>query len=128
MYYTDQTILYLDGKFIKAKDAATDLYSQTMHYGYGVFEGIRSYKTAKGAKLFKGKEHYERLIRSAQLLQIPINYTVDEMEKATYEVLRLNAFENAYVRPLVYCSPNMSLTHAKETSLAIEVWDWAAYF
>jgi branched-chain amino acid aminotransferase len=127
MYYNDNTVLYLDGQFTKAKDATTDLYSQTMHYGFGVFEGIRSYKTANGAKLFKGKEHYERLHRSAALLSIPLKYSVEEMEGATYEVLRLNNFENAYIRPIVICSPNMSLTHSKETSLAIEAWDWAAY-
>jgi branched-chain amino acid aminotransferase len=127
MYYNDQTILYIDGKFLKAKEATTDLYSQTMHYGYGVFEGIRSYKTANGARLFKGKEHYERLVRSAQLLNIPLKYSIEQMEEATYEVLRLNGFENAYIRPLVFCSPNMSLNHPKGTSLAIEAWDWAAY-
>src|SRR5687767_11911251 len=127
MYYSDKTVLYLDGKFIKAKDAGTDLYSQTLHYGYGVFEGICSYKTASGAKLFKGKEHYERLHRSAELLNIPLKYSVAEMEEATYEVLRLNDFENAYIRPIVFCSPNMSLSHPKETSLAIEAWDWGAY-
>ena len=127
MYYTDKTFLFLDGKYLKATEAKTDLYSQTLHYGYGVFEGIRSYKTANGAKLFKSKEHYERLHRSAQLLNIPLKYSVEEMEAATYEVLRLNEFENAYIRPIVVCSPNMSLSHPKETSLVIEAWDWGAY-
>ena len=79
MYYNENTLLYIDGKFVKAKEATTDLYSQTMHYGYGVFEGIRSYKTLNGTRLFKGKEHYERLIRSAQLLNVPLKYSVEEM-------------------------------------------------
>src|SRR5688500_9031496 len=127
MYYNDQTILYFDGQFLKAKEATTDLYSQTLHYGYGVFEGIRSYKTARGARLFKGKEHYDRLHRSASLLNIPLKYTSEEMEEATYEVLRLNNFENAYVRPIVVCDPNMSLSHPKGTKLVIQAWDWAAY-
>lgn len=127
MYYTDKTIVYLDGKFIKATEANMGLYSQTLHYGYGVFEGIRSYKTANGARLFKGKEHYERLIRSAGLLHIPFSYSVTEMEAATYEVLRLNGFENAYARPIVVCSPNMSLTLPSSSSFIIEVWEWDAY-
>jgi branched-chain amino acid aminotransferase len=127
MYYNDQTYLYLDGKYLKAKEATSDYYSQTLHYGYGVFEGIRSYKTAHGARVFKCKEHYQRLHKSAALLGIPLKYSVEEMEEATYEVLRLNNFENAYVRPIVICSPNMSLSHPKETSLVIEAWDWAAY-
>lgn len=127
MYYNDQTFLYRDGEFLKATEAHTDLYGQTLHYGYGVFEGIRSYKTANGAKIFKAKEHYDRLHRSAKMLNIPLKYSSQEMEDSTYEVLRLNGFENAYIRPIVICSPNMSLSHPKETSLVIEAWDWGAY-
>ncbi len=127
MYYNDKTIIYLDGNFIRATEASSDLYSQTLHYGYGVFEGIRAYKTANGTKMFKGKEHYERLHRSAQLLNIPLKYSVQEMENDTYELLRQNNFENAYIRPIVICTPNMSLSHPKGTSLIIEAWDWAAY-
>ena len=55
MYYDHKTLLYLDGKFVKASDASTDLYSQTLHYGYGVFEGIRAYKTENGTSIFKAK-------------------------------------------------------------------------
>ncbi len=61
MYYNTNTILFLNGKYIKATDAPTDLYSQTLHYGYGVFEGIRAYETSNGAKIFKAVEHYQRL-------------------------------------------------------------------
>ena len=59
MYYTRDTILFLNGKFIKAVDAHTDLYSQTLHYGFGAFEGIRAYNTMNGVKIFKAYEHYE---------------------------------------------------------------------
>src|SRR5688572_8854759 len=127
MYFKDTTIVYLNGQFIKATDASTDLYSQTIHYDYEVFEGICSYNTSSGVKIFKAKEHYERLIRSGSLVGIPVNYTVEDMEAATYEVLRLNGFKDAYIRPLVFCSPNMSLTHAKEVSLVIAAWEWGAY-
>ena len=64
MYYNDNTVLYLDGKFLKAKDATADLFSQTLHYGYGAFEGIRAYQTIHGVKIFKAHEHFERLIKS----------------------------------------------------------------
>ena len=64
MYYTKDTILFLNGKFIKAMDAHTDLYSQTLHYGYGAFEGIRAYQTMNGVKIFKANEHFERLKKS----------------------------------------------------------------
>ena len=70
-YYNDDTIVYLDGKFVKATDAKVDLYSQSLHYGYSVFEGIRSYRAVHGqTKIFKAKEHFERLIASADALNI----------------------------------------------------------
>ncbi|HCM77517.1 MAG TPA: branched-chain amino acid aminotransferase, partial [Cytophagales bacterium] len=72
MYYTNDTTLFLNGKFVKAADAKTDLFSQTLHYGYGVFEGIRAYQTVNGVKIFKAREHYERLLRSASLVGIPL--------------------------------------------------------
>ena len=58
MYYNEETTVYLNGKWIKAKDAQTDLYNQTMHYGNGVFEGIRAYDTEDGVQVFKAKEHF----------------------------------------------------------------------
>lgn len=66
MYYNEETILFLDGNFQKANQTFTDLYGQTLHYGYGAFEGIRAYQTQNGVKIFKAREHYERLKRSCQ--------------------------------------------------------------
>jgi branched-chain amino acid aminotransferase len=124
MYYTDDTVLFLDGKFIAAKNAKTDLFGQTLHYGYGVFEGIRSYRTVNGVKIFKAHEHYERLRNSAALLGIPFGYDAEELTQISYQVLERNNLTNAYLRPLVYCSPNMSLGAPKEVSLMIAAWDW----
>ena len=68
-YYNNNTILFLNGQFVKASEANIDLYSQSLHYGYAVFEGIRSYRTAGGeTRIFKPTEHYERLERSASRL------------------------------------------------------------
>jgi len=88
MYYTDKTILFLDNKWVKSTDGKTDLYSQTLNYGEGVFEGIRSYKTGKGTKLFKAKEHFERLHYSAQKMHIKIPYSIDELTSLSYELLK----------------------------------------
>ena len=90
MYYNESTIIYLNGKFIKATDAKIDLYSQTMHYGYGAFEGIRSYQTKNGVKIFKAQEHFERLKRSCELVHIPFNYDVEALTQVTYMVLQKN--------------------------------------
>ena len=76
MYYNENTIIYLNGEFVKASEAKTDLYSQSLHYGYSVFEGIRSYKTANGeTKIFKAVEHYDRLKNSAEAMNMPYHWT-----------------------------------------------------
>ncbi len=124
MYYNDNTIIYFNGQFVKAAEAKTDLYSQSLHYGYAVFEGIRSYPVNGGTKLFKGAAHYDRLRRSAELMKMPFTYSTEKMVELTYEVLKRNNFTDAYIRPIVLCSPNMSLSKGKECYLAIEAWGW----
>ncbi|MDG4945691.1 branched-chain amino acid transaminase [Weeksellaceae bacterium KMM 9713] len=127
MYYNDNTLIYLDGEFVKANEASTDLYSQTLHYGYGVFEGIRAYATEDGTQVFKSHEHYERLKRSAELIQIPFDYDVQALVDATDELLRKNKLTDAYVRPLVFCDPNMTLARPNNVSIMICAWEWGAY-
>lgn len=127
MYYNSNTILFLNGKYIKATDATTDLYSQTLHYGYGVFEGIRSYETSNGAKIFKAVEHFQRLKKSCELVNIPFDYDVDDLIQISYNVLKKNNLSDAYLRPLVYCSPNMQLQGPKEVYLMICAWEWGKY-
>ena len=127
MYFNEQTIILLNGKFVKAEESKTDLYSQTLHYGYGVFEGIRAYNTPNGVRIFKAKEHYERLKKSCELINIPFNYSVEELIEQTYKLLEINNFKDAYIRPLIFCSPNMSLTKPTGVSLMICAWEWGAY-
>lgn len=127
MYYSEDTIIYLNGKFIKAIDAHVDLFSQSLHYGYGVFEGIRSYHTQNGVKIFKANEHYERLKNSCALVNIPFDYNTEELVQITYQVLQRNNLTDAYIRPLVYCSPNMNLTQPKDVFLMICAWEWGKY-
>ncbi|HEV8283408.1 MAG TPA: branched-chain amino acid transaminase [Chitinophagaceae bacterium] len=128
-YYNDNTIVFLDGGFVKAIEAKVDLYTQSLHYGYSVFEGIRSYKTANGeTKIFKATEHYERLKISAEALNIPFNYTVQQLIDATYEVLRQNDLQDAYIRPLVYGPANMSFNKNIESHLVIAVWEMPLFF
>lgn len=127
MYYTDETIIYLNGEYIKAVDARTGLYDQSIHYGYAVFEGIRSYKTATGNYIFKAKEHYDRLKHSAESIMIPFDLSTPELIDISYELLSKNDFEDAYIRPLIFCPPNMGLQKAKESTLMIAAWKWDAY-
>src|SRR5580692_11164811 len=102
-YYNEHTVLWLDGHILKASEAKTDLYSQSLHYGYAVFEGIRSYRTAAGTtRIFKATEHFDRLLRSAEAMNMPFAYSSRQLIEATYEVLERNNMQDAYIRPVVY--------------------------
>ena len=127
-YYNKNTIIWLDGKFVLASEAKTDLYSQSFHYGYSVFEGIRSYRTAAGkTRIFKADEHYDRLKRSAIFMNMPYRYDKDELIAATYAVLEKNNLQDAYIRPLVYSPANMSFNPNTESYTAIQVWEMAPF-
>ncbi len=127
MYYTKDTILFLNGKFIKAVDAHTDLYSQTLHYGFGAFEGIRAYQSLNGVKIFKAREHFERLKKSCTLVGIPFQYETEDLIQVAYQLLKKNNLSDAYIRPLVYCGANMTLTRAQDVFLMMCAWEWDKY-
>jgi branched-chain amino acid aminotransferase len=123
MYYDNNTIMYHNGHFVKAAEAKMDFYSQSLHYGFGVFEGIRSYKTESGqTKIFKATAHFDRLKRSAEALNMPYKWTTDELIEATYEVLRQSDLQDAYIRPLIYAPANMTFSTNTESFIVIEAW------
>ena len=123
-YYNEHTIVYFNGEFVKAAEARIDLYTQSLHYGYSVFEGIRSYRTLQGEpKIFKAPEHFERLQYSAEAMNMPYQWTTEELINASYEVLKRNNLQDAYIRPLVYAPANMSFVQNKESFIVIEVWE-----
>ena len=127
-YYNEQTILYLDGQYLRAAEAKMDLYSQSLHYGYSVFEGIRAYRTADGeTKIFKPKEHYDRLRNSALAMNMPYTYNTADLIDITYQVLRKNDLQDAYIRPLVYAPANMSFSPNTESHIVIQVWEMAPF-
>jgi len=126
-YYNENTKVYLNGNWLAASEAQTSLYSQTMHYGNGVFEGMRSYKTANGPQIFKVKEHFERLLFSAQKMHIPLSYSVEELTTLSYQLLEKNGLENAYLRPLVFLEPNMQLIGDTKANLFLCAWKWERY-
>ena len=128
MYYNNNTIIYVNGEFVKAADAKMDFYSQSLHYGYSVFEGIRSYKTENGeTKIFKAEEHYSRLKNSAVAMNMPFHWTTEKMIEATYEVLAKNNLQNAYIRPVVYAPANMSFVKNEQSFIVIEAWEMDSF-
>ena len=126
-YYNSNTVIYLNGRFVKAQDAKTDLYGQSLHYGLAAFEGIRAYKTHNDTRIFKVREHFERLKRSCELVNMPYPWDNEELIKQTYRLLKLNNLKDAYIRPIVYSEPNMTLIAPQETSIMICAWEWGAY-
>jgi len=128
-YYTEHTVLWQDGNIVKASEAKTDLYGQSLHYGYAVFEGIRSYRTAGGAtRIFKAVEHYDRLRRSAEAVNMPFKYSTNELIEATYNILEKNNLQDAYIRPVVYAPANMGFSLNTTSYTIIQVWEMAPFF
>ncbi len=124
MYFNDHTIAFLDGQWLKAKDASATLFAQTLHYGNGVFEGIRSYDTPEGPQIFEAREHFRRLRYSADKMHLPLAYSETELTAIAYALLEKNGLTDAYIRPLVFAEPNMSLTPAEGSHLFMCAWRW----
>jgi branched-chain amino acid aminotransferase len=127
-YYNENTVLFLNGAFEKAADAKMDFYSQSLHYGYSVFEGIRSYKTESGAtKIFKATEHFDRFKVSAEAINLPYTYNTQDLIGQTYKLLELNNLGDAYIRPVVYAPANMSFTQNTESFIFIQAWEMGPF-
>lgn len=98
----EQGKIWMDGEFVDWPDAKIHVMSHVLHYGTSVFEGMRCYKTPKGPSIFRLTDHIKRLFDSAKIYRIPIPYSLDEIVKACKEVIRVNHFECAYVRPIAF--------------------------
>jgi len=127
MYFNEETVLFLDGQWLKAAETKTSLYNQTLHYGNGVFEGIRSYETEHGRAIFKAEEHYERLLYSAKTMYIDVPYSVDELVQLTYQLLERNNLQDAYIRPLVYLGETLHLNPSQDVHVLLAAWEWDKY-
>jgi len=111
----------MDGRLVDFSDAQVHVLSHTLHYGVGVFEGIRAYSTSGGGVIFRLREHVERLITSAKFYHLPIPYSAEEIERAILETQAANDFYPAYIRPIVYRGePALGVKNLKgKVSLAI---------
>ncbi len=128
MYHQHDTIVFLNGRFIPAYSAQGDLYSQSMHYGNGIFDGLRAYNTPLGPHIFKAKEHFERLAKTAEILHVELPYSPEELTHFTYELLDRNQLTDAYIRPLVYFGSNMKLMLPTEAvNVFLAAWKWGKY-
>jgi branched-chain amino acid aminotransferase len=121
--------IWMDGKFVNWDDAQVHILTHTLHYGLGVFEGIRCYETAKGSVIFKLDEHIERLFDSAHIFLMDIPYTKDRIRKAVIDTVKINGLKECYIRPLVYIGYGAMGLYPKDNpiNISIAVWPWGAY-
>lgn len=119
--------IWMDGKLVEWRSANVHILTHALHYASAVFEGERCYN----GKIFKSREHSERLIHSGELLDMPIPYTAAEIDAAKEEVLKANGLTDAYVRAIAFrgAGPEMGVAaSANPVRLAIAVWTWGAYY
>ncbi len=121
--------IWMNGKLVDWKEAKIHVLTHALHYGSGVFEGIRCYKTIKGPAVFRLREHLERLNDSAKLYFMQLPYSVEELSKATKELIRANGLEECYIRPIAFRGyGEMGLNPLKSPiDVSIAVWPWGTY-
>ncbi len=119
--------IWLDGKLVEWRDANVHILTHAMHYASSVFEGERAYN----GTIFKSRAHSERLLKSGELLDMPIPYSVDEIEAAKYAALEANGLTDAYVRAVAWrgAGPDMGVASSRNpVRMAVACWEWGAYY
>lgn len=130
MTMSDQDgVIWMDGEFVLWREAKTHVLTHTLHYGMGVFEGIRAYETDQGTAIFRIKEHTERLLQSAHILRMVIPYDAESINHAICEAVKQNNLQSAYIRPMCYYgSEGMGLRADNlQTHMMIAAWQWGSY-
>lgn len=127
MYFKSDSVIFSNGEWIVASQASTGLCSQSLHYGNGFFEGIRSYKTDCGAAVFEARAHDDRLLYGANLMGISCPYTADQLVALTYELLDKNKLQDAYIRPFFITDADMGLRTTTDSAVILQCWEWGKY-
>jgi branched-chain amino acid aminotransferase len=125
----ETSFIWMDGKLVPWKEATVHVLTHTLHYGLGVFEGIRCYKGNSGTAIFRLQEHVERLLGSARIVQMKIPFSQKEIEQAIVETVRVNQLEEGYIRPLAFIGYGEMGLYVKENpiQLSIAAWPWGTY-
>lgn len=121
--------IWYDGKLVNWRDATTHVLTHTLHYGMGVFEGVRAYQTPKGTAIFRLQDHTDRLFRSAHILGMNMPYSKDDINQAHKLAVRENKLESAYIRPMAFYGAEAMGISAKtlSTHVIVAAWKWGAY-
>src|ERR1700693_1612765 len=121
--------IWMDGKMVPWGEAKVHVLTHALHYGMGVFEGIRCYKTPTGSAIFRLQEHTDRLFGSAHIMRMKIPYSAKEIFDATVEIIRVNGLEEGYIRPLAFIGYGDMGLYVKDNpiSVIIAAWPWGTY-
>jgi branched-chain amino acid aminotransferase len=121
--------IWMDGTFVDWDKAQVHVLSHTLHYGLGVFEGIRCYDTVRGPAIFRLREHLDRLFHSAHIAGLRVPFAKDDMEQAIIDTVKINDLRACYIRPLIYLGyGEMGINNRHNpVCVAIAVWPWGAY-
>lgn len=121
--------IWMDGTMVDWNDAKVHVLTHALHYGSGVFEGIRAYKTEKGTAVFRLKDHVDRLFKSAKILRMDIPYSKDDITKAIKDTVKENKLDSCYIRPLIYRGfKKLGLNpFSCPVQVMIAAWEWGAY-
>ena len=121
--------IWVNGEFVNWEEAKVHVLSHALHYGSGVFEGIRCYATEKGSFIFRLKEHIDRLYRSAKLYKMEIPYSKDEIKNAIKETIRINGLDSCYIRPIVFYGYHHLGVNPEgcPVECVIAAWRWGTY-
>jgi branched-chain amino acid aminotransferase len=119
----------MNGEFVPFEEAKVHVLTHALHYGTGVFEGIRAYETANGTGIFRHREHLERLYRSAELFYMPIPFTLKEVAEATKELISRSGLRSCYIRPIVFRGHGPMGLYPLDSpvDVVVGIWEWAAY-
>ena len=122
-------LIWYDGKMVPWRDATTHVLTHTLHYGAGVFEGVRAYKTPKGTAIFRLQDHTKRLFNSAKILNMAMPFSADELNEAQLAAVRENNLESAYIRPMVFFGAEGMGLRADNLKVHVIVaaWTWGSY-
>jgi len=122
-------VIWFDGKMVPWREANVHVLTHSLHYGMGVFEGIRAYKTGKGTTIFRLQEHIDRLFRSAHIVGMAMPYDKETLTQACRAAVTENNLDSAYIRPLCFYGSEEIVVHAKnlKTHVAVAAWKWGAY-
>ena len=126
---TDSKFIWKNGTFEKWNESFVHILSHTLHYGTGVFEGVRAYKTINGAAIFRLEDHTKRLFDAADKISIEIPYSKDYLNSIQKEIFNINNLDEGYLRPIVYLGSEGLGLRAKDLSVnvAIAAWEWPSY-